>query len=300
MSIDVEELEKHINESLEDENLEADVDVEEEQTDFDIDEALNSAEPIDLTGKISDEDAEAKATERGWSKDGVDKYGHRISAIEFLERTPFFKKMDLMRGDIDRVNKQVEKLAKQNQQIAQKSIEDKKKLVEGFKAEKARILSGDYIDESGINDLKAIDEKIDAIDVEEAPNADKQIAEDYDIAKKEFKKANEWYETNRAMTIVADKVGTEWAIDYLNKYGEIPPPEETFNYALEEVKKEFPDLGKPKRPTRVNSPAGRTTTPTSKKKVSLSDIPEDARAIALEVMEATGQSEEDYLSTYKF
>ena len=70
-------------------------------------------EPISLEGKITEEEAREKAIERGWREDGQDKFGHQISAIEFLERAPLFHKMNLMRGDIDEIKQQNKKLIEQ-------------------------------------------------------------------------------------------------------------------------------------------------------------------------------------------
>ena len=138
--IDLEALQDNIDETLIDEPEELDASQEtEEQEDapeFDLDASLDSFEPITLDGKISEEDAKEKASQRGWREDGKDKYGHQISAIEFLERTPLFHKMELMRGDIDDIKKQNKRLVEQSKLIAKKSVDDKAKMLSEFKAER--------------------------------------------------------------------------------------------------------------------------------------------------------------------
>lgn len=302
MSTTEEKLKKIINEDQEEviENIEENIE-EEVIDDFDIDAALEGTEPVDLAGKISDEDALAKAVERGYNPEGKDKYGHKISAIEFLERTTFFNKQKLMQKDIDRISKQAEKLARDNQKIAKKSIEDRNKLIADFKAEKEKLLSSDYLDQEAIDKVKKIDSDIESVSVDTVSDADQQMISDYDEAKLDFKKNNEWYENNRAMTILADKVGTDYANDYLNKYGELPPPNETFDYTLKEVKKDFPDLGKPPRQTRVNSPANRTVVqrqkPTGK---TWEDLPKSVQEAAEMIIASTGDTKAEYLAKYNF
>jgi hypothetical protein len=299
--LDIEALQANIEGIITDEpELEQEEVIKEpNEPEFDLDAALNGTEPVDLTGKISEEDAETKASERGWNKEGVDKYGHRISAVEFLERTPFFKKMDLMRGDIDKAQQQLNKVLEQNQQIAKKAIEDKKTLNEQLKAAKEKLLSQDFLDEEGIKQVKDIDSKIDANVITE-PESEDPIVQDYAIAKEEFKNDNDWYGSNRAMTALADKVGTEYAIKYEKDNGHLPDAKEFFKYVIDEVKQDFPDKPETARQTKVNS-GNRVVTNTNKsKKKTLADLPEEAKALAKEVMEATGLTEDDYLKTYKF
>jgi len=270
---------------------------------FDIDAAINSGEHVNLSDKVTQEQAEEAAKGRGWNEEGTDKYGHKISAIEFLERSSFFRKNDLLKGDIDEVNKKVTKLLEQNQQIAQKSINDKKKMLDDFEAEKTRILSEDFLDSDGINRLKEVDAGIAENTTESQPTANnEQIIEDYETAKVEFVKDNDWYQKDYKMTQLADDVGTKYAKDYYEEHNVLPAPEATFKAALDAVNEKYPAKEKEvvKKATRVAS-GNRVVTQTNKpKKKTLADLPEDQRALAAEVMEATGQTEADYLSTYNF
>lgn len=304
--IDLEALQENIDESQIDEVVneikEDDVITEDDlvnEPEFDIDEALDSFAPISLEGKISDEEAEAKAGERGWRKEGKDKFGHQISAIEFLERTPLFHKMDLMRGDIEKQNVEIKKLANQSKKIAQKSIEDRKKLVDDFKAEKEQLLASELLDKDDIDKLKTIDKQIEDNSTVEAADGDQEVIDAYDVAKDDFIKGNEWYNSNRSMTALADTLGKEYAENYYRENKTLPNPEELFNYVVDEVKKDFPDMGKQKKQTRVASNRNRTVATTSKPKKTLSDLPEDQRAIARLVMESAELSEEEYLKSYE-
>lgn len=287
-------LSEEVEEVIEEISEEIDEPIEEA---FDIDAALNGLEPIDLSGKISVEEAESRASERGWKKDGVDKYGHRISALEFLERAPFFRKMDLLRTDVDKANKLLEKVTQQNQLIAKKSIEDKQRMMAEFKAEKEKLLNDGYLDQEGIDRLKVIDNKLS--EPIEAPVVDDIIA-DYEAATEKFKQENDWYGTNRAMTTLADKLGTEYATSYKEEHGQLPPPEDTLKYVLDEVKKDFPDKPVARKPNVVTT-NGRTVTQGAKPKgKTINDLPEDVRAVAREIISAAGITEEEYLKTYRF
>ena len=135
--------------------------------------------------------------------------------------------------------------------------------------------------------------------VEEVVNTD-QIVEYYEAAKARFISENSWYEDDYKMTKRAGEIGAEYAKEYHDKYGHLPPPEETFNHMRESIKKEFPEQ-KPKRQTRVASTQNRTVATKPKKTKTLQDLPEDQRAIAKEVIESIpDMTEEDYLKNYVF
>ena len=310
--IDIEALEEHIQASIADdepeavEAAEADTTTDEvvEKADepvFNLDEALNSDTPVALANHLTDDQAKEEASKRGWNEDGADRFGHKISAIEFLERTPLFNKINLMRGDIDAQNKRIEKLAEQSKKIAQSKIESDKQHREALKAQKEELMNKEFLDSDDILEVRKLDKQIETAPVVAENTQDEQIVNDYESAKEVFKSENEWYGANRAMTALADKEGVEFAQSYYKEHGELPAPEVTFNYVLDEVKKDFPDMGKVQRQTRVANTRNRTVTTTHRKTKTLADLPDDmARSVAKEVMESAGISEEDYLSTYEF
>jgi hypothetical protein len=305
VEVDLDALQESIDDVLTDEDKELDTDQEsddqneENDEKIDLDQILDSFEPISLEGKISEDEAIEKAKERGWREDGKDKFGHQISAIEFLERTPLFHKIDLLRGDVEEIKKQNKKMAEQSKLIAKKSIEERQKMLDDFKAEKEKLLSEEVLDKDDINKLKDIDKKISETTVEELPDEQEEMVSRYEDAKEDFVKDNDWYGKNRAMTALADKVGTDYATEYLNKNGVLPEPEETFKYALDEVKKDFPDLGKPQRQTRVASRNNRTVATKHKTKRTLNDLPEEMRSVARLVMEQANLSEDEYMKDYE-
>ena len=301
--IDLKALEESIDNSQDEEQHEQqqasdEHEVQEAVEDFNIDEALDSYEPISLEGKITDEEAIEKATERGWREDGKDKFGHQISALEFLERTPLFHKMDLMRGDVEDLKKQNKKIIEQNKQIAQSKIDSDKKHVEDLKAQKETLLNNELLDADDIKELKTLDKQIDEAVVESPEVNETAVVQAYEDRKDKFMSENDWYNSNRAMTTLADSLGEKYIKDYNKEHGGVPDPEDLFEYVTEEIKKDFPDMGKPQRQTRVASRNNRTIQTNHKTKKTLDDIPEDQRAIAKEVMESAGLSEDEYLKTY--
>ncbi|MBR9702878.1 hypothetical protein GOV10_02495, partial [Candidatus Woesearchaeota archaeon] len=163
--IDLEALQNSIDESQIDDTPEQEETPGEEADEssdenFDLDSALDSFEPISLDGKITEDVAIEKATERGWRPDGKDKYGHQISAIEFLERTPLFHKMGLMREDVEDLKKQNKRIIEQNKKIAQSKINSDKKHVEELKAQKEKLLANDELDSEEIAELKDLDKQL--------------------------------------------------------------------------------------------------------------------------------------------
>ena len=172
---DTETLEKNLQAVIESEQEEETPEVEAESKseeaaeieDFDLDELLNSEQPIALAGVLTDDQAREEAEKRGWTEEGTDRFGHKVSAIEFLERAPFFKKINRMREDIDKQNEKIHSLAEQSKKIAQKSIEEKKRLNDQLKAAKEKLLNAEYLDADDVNKLKDIDRQIDETTVEE-------------------------------------------------------------------------------------------------------------------------------------
>jgi hypothetical protein len=294
--IDLEALQNNIDESQLDTGQEI---VEKtEESEFDLDGALDSYEAIELDGKVTEEDAVTKAKERGWNPEGKDKYGHSVSAIEFLERTPLFHKMDLMRGDIDEIKAQNKRLTEQSKLIAKKAIDDKARLVKEFKEEKEKLLNQELLDGDDISTLKDIDKKIEEHAVE--PIDANAMAGRYEVAKVDFERDNDWYKTDYAMTTLADETGVAFAQMYFEENGVLPEPEVTFQKSIDAVKDKYPDMGKPKRQTRVASRTNRTVTNHRPTKKTISDLPDDQQAVARLVMESAELSEEDYLKTYEW
>jgi hypothetical protein len=321
--IDIDALQKHIEENVlndepeteqtvdaaeaETEKSTEDVieeEVEAEEPEFDLDQALDSSEPIDLEGKLTEEEAREKAIARGWREDGVDKYGHKISAIEFLERAPFFKKIDLMRGDIDNQREQIKKLIEANEKVVKKTMEEREQHASELKAAKEKLLENEILDKDDINQLREIDKQLEEhteVETTDGLTAEEQkIVNNYNETKDRFQKDNEWYGDNRPMTALADQIGTKYVNDYQEEHGQLPDPNELFEYVIEEVKKDFPDMGKPQRQTRVATNTRRTVTTNRPQKKTIDDLPEEQRAVAREVMEMAGLSEEEYLKTYQF
>ncbi|MBT8449018.1 MAG: DUF4404 family protein, partial [Gammaproteobacteria bacterium] len=299
--------EEVVEEAEEPDNLEAAAEeAEEAEEDFDLDAALNSDHPVALEGLITEEQAKEEASKRGWREDGKDRYGHKISAIEFLERTPFINRIDRLSESIEKQSQRIDDLAEQNKKIAQKSIEDKKKLNAELKEAKEKLLSNEVLDADDIQELKNLDSQIEQTEITEDESdpqsklseEDKAMVSRYEAERDRFAENNDWYLKDEKKTKWAERIGVEYAQEHMTKNGVLPEPAEVFKHVASEMSEIMPETKA--RKTRVASTTNRTVATKVKKSKSLDDIPEDQRAIAKEVMESTGISEEEYLNTYKF
>ena len=319
-------LEEHMAETLEEERgeteeteeeLEAkeeeqhEEETEEEVETFNLDAAINEAtdsdQHLDLTDKLTDEQAAEEATKRGWRAEGKDRFGHKLTAVEFLERSPFVNTINKIRDEVKQTKEQLSKVLKQNEQIAKKSIADKKQMVEDFEKEKQELLNGEYLDEDQIKRVKEIDEgikKAGSVETDQQETEgdeslsenEQKIVNEYANERESFVKANDWYETDYQMTKKANEIYDNYIYTYSERHGYPPIAADAFNHVENQIKREFPD--KPKRTTRVSNTTRRVTTANKVEKKALKDYDEDIQNVAKEVMEATGMSETDYLKTY--
>jgi len=299
--IDTEALEAAAIKALE-ENIEESEEVVEEveeEIEFDIDAAIEGTEPVDLEGRITEEEAKEKASARGWNEKGTDKYGNRITAIEFLERTPFFKKIDRMHNDIEIQNKKIRQLAENSKLIAQKAVDDKKALVNELKEAKEKLLDNEILDQDGIQEVRKLDKQIEENQVDDTVDTEQnELAIEYQEKKEAFIQKNDWYKKDPALAAYADKKGMDYVNKYHKDHGTVPPPDELFEYVEKEIEKDYPKTTK--RTTRVAARTTRTVANKQSNKRTLNDIPEDQRAVAKEVMESAGLTVDEYLSNYVF
>jgi len=308
--VDVAEIEKNIKASLDnapeqgdEPPKEDDVLTDGEEGKVNIDDLLDNEDfaPISLEGKISDDEAIEKATERGWREDGKDKFGHKISAIEFLERAPLFHKMDLMRGDIKKQQQKIDELVVNSKKIAEGSIKEKERLGKELKTAREALLSTELLDKDDIKELNKIDSQIEANneDIATAPPEENTAHKEFLEAKEVFEERNkDWYGKDRAMTALADSLSKDYVTAHHEKHGILPDPADLFRYVMDEIKDDLPDAPA-KRQTRVNGRSNRTVASKPVAKQTLADLPEDQQAIAREVIASIpDMTEESYLKTY--
>jgi hypothetical protein len=212
--------------------------------------------------------------------------------------------MDLLRGDVEELKRSNKKLAEHTKAVAQKAVEDAKKQADKFRAEKERLLNEEVLDKDDIEKLRTLDKQIEessVVETDDTEAVNEEIVTRYEEAKPVFMDENkEWYRKDYAMTTLADQTGTKFAEEHLKEHGVLPEPEVTFKHVLEVVKAQYPDMGKPKRGTKVTTRQNRTVANKPSTKRTLADLPEDQQPIAKMVMEASGLSEEEYLKNYEF
>jgi len=254
---------------------------------------------------------EQEAMDLGWRPDGKDRDGNTLSAEEYLARKPLFNKIHNLNEKLDdqsrtqdRLQKQIETLSEHNKKIAEAKIKEREAFLEQLKDAKEQALT-----DLNVAQVREIDTQIDQVREEistqpvfEGTEATPEVSP----AAKKFVEENDWYETDMGLATVADDIGKRLVQEKINagvKPEDILQYEtEILNKAADEVKALYPHkFEKPKaRQPRVGSNRNRQPIAPVETKKTLNDLPEDQQAIAREVMESTGQTEDQYLETYKF
>jgi len=304
MSADIDDVEANVKAALEDEVIEvvADDVVEEavEETEV-VDEVIEDPEPTEK---------EQEAMDLGWRPDGKDRDGNTLSADEYLARKPLFNKIHNLNEKLDdqsrtqdRLQKQIETLSEHNKKIAEAKIKEREAFLDQLKDAKEQALT-----DLNVAQVREIDTQIDQVreEISTQPVFEgNEATPEVSPAAKKFVEENDWYEKDLGLATVADDIGKRLVQE---KIKEGIKPEDIIQYeteiltkAADEVKALYPHkFEKKPRQTKVGSNRNRQPiTPTETKK-TLNDLPEDQRAIAREVMESTGQTEDQYLETYKF
>ena len=284
--LDMSEVEKKVADAIEDE-----VEVEQE---------IEQEASQEVEQELTEEQVEEEASKRGWTAEGTDKFGYKLSAQEFLDRKPMFDTIGNLKKKTDTLEDKLNKLTEQNQKIAAKSIEKQQKLMTELEQAKKELLNQDYLDDEGVKNLKDIDEKITSVreDVTEA-SVSNGNEDEWDDALLEFTSNNAWYGTNAGLTQAAEVFAKRYTKENKNStpkdyYGSISQSMmEKFGEQMM-----FPDKEAKVRKPNIGSNNNRQPLREVKKSKTLDDIPEDQRAIAREVMESTGINEEEYLKTY--
>lgn len=276
------------------------------ENDFDLKAALSGEFPPNLSqliedGALTEEQIITEAGSRGWTEEGKgDKYGHKISAIEFLERTPQFNTIKGLKDRLDRQEKQITKMADVTRKAAAKSIEKQQKLMTQLEVAKKELLNKEYLDQDDVNKVKTIDNQMDS--VREDISTAETVTNDEDIwdeALLDFVADNPWYGGNSGLTEAAQVFAKQYT-----KNNKDSTPEDYYsnikNKMLEKYGEQlmFPQEEKTQRRPNIGSNRNRQPLQPHKKEKSISDLPEDQRAIAREVMEDAGLSEAEYMKTY--
>jgi len=253
---------------------------------------------------------ELEAKEHGWNPEGKDRDGNTLSAEEYLARKPLFNKIHNLQDKLDNQNTefnqlkgQVDKLAEQNKQIAQAKIKEREELLDQLKTAKESALTNLDVDQ-----VRAIDDKMETVreelaqttnstDTAETPSStatSQEVSPDWE----DFVKDNEWAKDTTSAMYAQSEI---MAQQYFKEHGKVSD-KEVYEHIATQMRDLYPHKFQKEQPrtTRVGNNNQRQPIKPAVTKKTLNDIPEDQRAIAQEVMEATGQTIDDYLATYKF
>lgn len=300
MSVNLEDIEANVKAALEEEfepEVETDVETETEtetETEVEVEVETEIEEP-----EFTEKELEAK--DLGWNPEGQDRDGNTLSAEEFLARKPLFNKiknqnqrLEEQNGKLTALEKQMEKLAKDNQSIAAAKIKEREAFLEQLKQAKEVAL-----DELKVDEVRHIDNQMEKVREElskpaEEPAKEQYVSPDYN----DFVAENEWAkDETSAMYDSAERI----AIRYKQVHPEATD-KELYGHIHKEIRDAYPHKfeTKPVRRQGVGNNNQRQPIKPVVTKKTLSDLPEDQRAIAQEVMESTGQTIDEYLEVYKF
>ena len=255
---------------------------------------VNEIEVEEITIEPERTQEELDAIEIGWNPEGKDKDGNTLTAAEFLARKPLFNKIKNMHGKMDEMERLINELRQDNKKIAQASIKEKQELLEELRVAREKAL-----DNLDVDEVRNLDKRIE--------NAKEEIKEEPIEPEKpkvspyyeDFLKENEWAkDETSSMYLAAEGLARKYLMTHEIVNGNDKP---MFDYIHEQMRKDFPEKFKEqtKRTSKVASSTTRQATNySSKKTVTLADLPEDEREVVKTMMRATGKTEEEYLKNY--
>lgn len=230
------------------------------------------AEPVD--------DTESRARKLGWlPKEELDSPDDFVDAKEFIARQPLYDTMRKLKKKANRLETTVNELKTHYQKVEQNAYQ---RAIESLKKEKLQALeSGDHAR------VLEVDDELDRLrDTKPEPSRQNNP----DPAFVRFTEQNPWYDTNSDMREFADFVGVRYA-----KANPDKSPEEVFDYAIKQTRKQYPDHF---RNTRRSDPAAvesSRSTPTQSRRPSWSDLPEHYRAAGNKFVSQGVMTREQYI-----
>ena len=250
----------------------------------------------DLSADESTEEEKLEAARRGWKEDGVDKHGEHRTAKEFLERGNEISRIMQLERQLEQTRETVDLMKQHTENVAKNAYE---RAIEDFKKQKLEAAEiGDTQKMLEIDEQMEKMEKprpVPEINTEGLTTEQINLAEAYKKADESFKTENEWYGTNRVMTAFAQQEGASYAKRVKDTTGNVPHPDDVFNYVRGEIAKEFPDYKKPIQ--RVTSTQNRSVSRGAKKK-GWNDVDDAAREIGKKLISRGAITEEKYLKDY--
>lgn len=253
----------------------------------------SNVEPDNAERELTD--IEQQAAERGWDPDFQgDENKRAISAEEFLDRQKLYDDLRKRGRENKELRSELETLKANDKKFAKRIYEQAKKDLQAQK--KAAYEEGDT------DKVVETDERLRELDKEQeefdkAPQTDNSAQEAFS----EWVSKNPWYQNDPDLAAYADGAGPRVAQEHphlVDTNGNIINHEEFLQKVAEKTKKAFPD--KFKGTTRRQAVEGDTgnTGGSGKKKYTIKSLPEEERAVAKRVLEATGMKEEDYMKRY--
>jgi len=258
-------------------------------------EAEQTEETTENTETREYTETEQRAMELGWDPN-FEGDGTKTpkTAEQFLELQPLYDDLRKKNRELKKYREEIDSLKSNDKKFAKRIYEQAKKDLQAKK--KTAYEEGDT------DKVVEVDEELRGLDKEQEEfNKAPQIDNSAQEAFSEWVAQNPWYQNDPDLAAYADGAGPRVVQEnphLADSNGNVINHEEFLKKVTEKTKKAFPD--KFKGTTRRQAVEGDTgnTGGSSKKKYTIKSLPEDERAVAKRVLEATGMKEEDYMKRY--
>lgn len=229
-------------------------------------------------------DVEIEAMSYGWNPDGVEGKPN-LSAEEFMGRKPIYDDLRQTKKEIRKLKDGINSLMQEREVIRKKAREDTIKELQRKKVE--------AMEEQDMERVMEIDDQI--LDEKAAlitEGASAQPVDNPDF--EDWIEDNSWYNQDMDMQDYANTIGAG-----ISTRNPKMSRAEVYEKVTEAVKRQFPEKfgggRRNQRPAVESATHGRHS---RKKGYSVSDLPDDAKALMPSILRSTGMSEEDYLKSY--
>jgi type II secretory pathway component PulM len=235
---------------------------------------------------------EQRALEMGWrpKEEFEGDEEDFIDAQEFVRRKPLFEKIEHVGKELKETRKALKALQEHHQKVKEAEYQ---KALQALKAEKKAAL-----EEGDADALIEIDERLASVKAEEVA----QRAEQRQAAQQPhpnfvaWVQKNQWYQSDVELRSVADQIGTAYAV----KNPEVAP-DDVLKYVEQRIKKLYPENFRNPNRERPSAVEGRTSTPATEKKDSVSDYPltDDERRVMNTFVRQGIMTKEEYIKDLK-
>lgn len=229
---------------------------------------------------------EQKALEQGWKpKDQFEgDAADFIDAPEFVRRGELFQKIEKQSREVRQLKEALEAFKQHHTKVKEVEYARALKAVEAERRQ--AFADGDH------DKFFALEQQIDAIKEEASivkAEAKAPVVPEVPPALEDWISKNTWYQSNRAMTALADRIGMECRQANM-------PVEKALQKIDEEIRKEFPEKFNRSRPP---SPEGATRTGTGASRSDSFKMSDEERVVMRKIVGSGVMTEAEYIKELK-